>query len=92
MPATLLQSSETSTHSVNKTKSRLQPLKGAHKEIELPSTIEDLRALGKECAVYWIRHNAEPDAVDLLEELEIVHEIAQLVDDNMYDRVCQYMI
>lgn len=55
-------------------------------------TVEDLRALAKECAVFLIGHNAEPDAVDLLEELEIVHEIAQLVDDNTYGRVCQYMI
>jgi 26S proteasome regulatory subunit N1 len=29
-------------------------------------------------------HNTEPDAVDLLEELEIVDEIMQLVDDNTY--------
>ncbi|KAJ7512053.1 armadillo-type protein [Mycena galericulata] len=64
----------------------------APKEIELPGTIEDLRALAKECGVFLIGHNAEPDAVDLLEELEIVHEIAQLVDDNTYSRVCQYMI
>ncbi|KAJ7136028.1 armadillo-type protein [Mycena epipterygia] len=61
-------------------------------EVKLVGTIEDLRALGKECAVFLIGHNAEPDAVDLLEELEIVDEIAQLVDDNTYGRVCQYMI
>ncbi|KAJ7454024.1 hypothetical protein B0H11DRAFT_2325546 [Mycena galericulata] len=65
---------------------------GMAKEIELTGTIEDLRTLPKECAVFLIGHNAEPDAVDLLEELEIVHEIAQLVDDNTYSRVCQYMI
>ncbi|KAJ6590579.1 armadillo-type protein [Mycena vulgaris] len=61
-------------------------------EVKLIGTIEDLRALAKECAVFLIGHNAEPDAVDLLEELEIVDEIAQLVDDNTYSRVCQYMI
>ena len=59
---------------------------------KLIGTLEDLRALAKECAVFLIGHNAEPDAVDLLEELEIVDEIAQLVDDNTYNRVCQYMI
>ncbi|KAJ7275052.1 armadillo-type protein [Mycena rebaudengoi] len=58
----------------------------------LDGTLDDLRALAKECAVFLIGHNAEPDAVDLLEELEIVDEIAQLVDDNTYNRVCQYMI
>ncbi|KAJ7770509.1 26S proteasome regulatory complex non-ATPase subcomplex Rpn1 subunit [Mycena metata] len=61
-------------------------------EVKIIGTIEDLRALAKECAVFLINHNAEPDAVDLLEELEIVDEIAQLVDDNTYNRVCQYMI
>jgi 26S proteasome regulatory subunit N1 len=61
-------------------------------EPKIIGTIEDLRALAKECAVFLIGHNAEPNAVDLLEELEIVDEMAQLVDDNMYNRVCQYMI
>ncbi|KAG5635729.1 hypothetical protein H0H81_010267 [Sphagnurus paluster] len=61
-------------------------------EVKLPGTVEDLRALGKQCAVFLLGHNAEPDAVDLMEELEIVEEIAQLVDENTYGRVCQYMI
>lgn len=60
--------------------------------VKLPGTIDDLRALAKQCAVFLLGHNAEPDAVDLLEELEIVDEITQLVDDNTYGRVCQYMI
>lgn len=59
---------------------------------KLPGTVDDLRVLAKQCAVFLLGHNAEPDAVDLLEELEIVDEIAQLVDDNTYGRVCQYMI
>ncbi|KAK7046680.1 26S proteasome regulatory subunit RPN1 [Favolaschia claudopus] len=58
----------------------------------MPGTIDDLRSLAKECAVFLIGHNAEPDAVDLLEEMEIVDEIAQLVDDDTFNRVCQYMI
>jgi 26S proteasome regulatory subunit N1 len=59
---------------------------------KLPGTINDLRALAQQCAGFLLGHNAEPDAVDLLEELEIVDEITQLVDDNTYGRVCQYMI
>ncbi|KAJ7312359.1 hypothetical protein DFH08DRAFT_717555, partial [Mycena albidolilacea] len=50
-------------------------------------TIEDLCTLAKECTVFFIGHNTEPDVVNLLEELEIVDEIAQLVDDNMYNRI-----
>ncbi|KAF8999058.1 armadillo-type protein [Cyathus striatus] len=60
--------------------------------VQLPGTIDDLRALAKQCATFLLGHNAEPDAVDLLEELEVVNEISQLVDENTYSRVCQYMI
>lgn len=63
-----------------------------NKNTKLPGTIDDLRSLAKDCAVFLLSHNAEPDAVDLLEELEIVDEIASLVDENTYGRVCQYMI
>ncbi|KAF9457552.1 armadillo-type protein [Collybia nuda] len=62
------------------------------KNTKLPGTVDDLRSLAKDCAVFLLSHNAEPDAVDLLEELEIVDEIASLVDENTYGRVCQYMI
>lgn len=55
-------------------------------------TIEDLRSLADECAKFLLHHNAEPDAVDLLQELEIVGHLVDLVDDNTYSRVCQYMI
>ncbi|KAH9942824.1 armadillo-type protein [Amylocystis lapponica] len=55
-------------------------------------TIDDLRALAMECATFLLHHNAEPDAVDLLEELEIVDRISELVDENTFERVCQYMI
>ena len=58
----------------------------------LPGTIEDLRLLGKKCASFLTQHNAEHDAVDLLEELEIVNEIATIVDENTYSRVCLYML
>ena len=61
-------------------------------KVELPGTMEDLRSLAKECSTFLLNHNAEPDAVDLLEELEIVDQIADLVDDNTYGRVCQYMV
>ncbi|KAI0088858.1 armadillo-type protein [Irpex rosettiformis] len=55
-------------------------------------SLDDLRALSLECASFLLHHNAEPDAVDLLEELEIVDRIVDLVDDNTFGRVSQYMI
>jgi 26S proteasome regulatory subunit N1 len=74
----------------------LERQEGAHTsgepDVKLPGTIKDLRGLAKECARFFLDHNAEPDAVDLLEELEIINEITRLVDENTYGRVCQYMI
>ncbi|KAI9063544.1 26S proteasome regulatory complex non-ATPase subcomplex Rpn1 subunit [Trametes sanguinea] len=61
-------------------------------ENKVPGTVDDLRSLAIECATFLLQHNAEPDAVDLLEELEIVDRIVDLVDENTYERVCQYMI
>ncbi|KAI0711277.1 armadillo-type protein [Earliella scabrosa] len=68
---------------------------GVEKESEeskVPGTVDDLRALAMQCATFLLQHNAEPDAVDLLEELEIVDKIVDVVDENTYERVCQYMI
>ena len=45
-----------------------------------------------ECATFLLLHNAEPDAVDLLEELEIADRLIGLVDNNNYARVCRYML
>ncbi len=70
----------------------LEPPEKGKEKIEPIGTIEQLRAIGRECATFLLAHNAEPDAVDLLEELEIVDQIADLVDDNTYGRVCQYMV
>lgn len=59
--------------------------------IKIPGTIDDLRALALECAKFFLSHNAEPDAVDLFVELEMVDRIAGLVDINTFGRVCTYM-
>ncbi|KAF9041306.1 armadillo-type protein [Panaeolus papilionaceus] len=77
-----------------RTQAELLPEDAAAEEpkVELPGTLEDLQKLAKQCAVFLLGHNAEPDAVDLMEELEIIDEIPQLVDENTYNRVCQYMI
>ncbi|TFK22375.1 26S proteasome regulatory complex, non-ATPase subcomplex, Rpn1 subunit [Coprinopsis marcescibilis] len=61
-------------------------------DTELPGSIEDLRKLAKTCSRFLLNHNAEHDGVDLMEALEIVPEITELVDDNTYNRVCQYMV
>lgn len=59
---------------------------------EAARDVDELRALGMDCAQFLLKHNAEPDAVDLLEELEIVERLAELIDENNYARVCAYML
>ncbi|PIL27594.1 hypothetical protein GSI_10745 [Ganoderma sinense ZZ0214-1] len=66
--------------------------KESEEESTVPGTVDDLRNLAIECATFLLQHNAEPDAVDLLEELEIVDKVVEIVDENTYERVCQYMI
>lgn len=65
----------------------------AKKEVQLEiGTGEDLRNLGLTCAKFLLKHNAEADAVDLLEELEIVESVVDLLDENTYARVAAYII
>lgn len=59
---------------------------------EASEPVEDLRALSIECAKFLLGHNAEADAVDILQELEYIDKIIDLVDKNTYPRVCAYMV
>lgn len=64
-------------------------------QLEIKTTvgsIDDLRTLATQCAVFLLGHNAEPDAVDLMQEMEIIDKLVDLVDENSYTRVCQYII
>ena len=54
--------------------------------------IEELRALGMELVTFFLKHNAEADAVDLLLEIEDIRSIVDKVDDKTWPRVCQYMV
>jgi 26S proteasome regulatory subunit N1 len=54
--------------------------------------VDDLRELATECATFFMAHNAEADAVDLLEELEFVEKLKELVDKDTFGRVCLYMV
>ncbi|KAK2746356.1 proteasome regulatory particle base subunit [Myotisia sp. PD_48] len=54
--------------------------------------IQDLVDLSLSLVPYFLSHNAEADAVDLLSELEMIEEIARFVDENTYQRVCLYMV
>lgn len=53
---------------------------------------QDLIDLARTLVPYFLSHNAEADAVDLLSELEIIDEIPKYLDENTYPRVCLYMV
>ncbi|MCJ1353422.1 MAG: proteasome regulatory particle base subunit [Icmadophila ericetorum] len=52
----------------------------------------ELVDLARSLVPYFLSHNAEADAVDLLSELERIQEIPQYLDENTYPRVCLYMV
>ncbi|KAF9585414.1 proteasome regulatory particle base subunit [Lunasporangiospora selenospora] len=52
---------------------------------------DDLIALALEVAPFFLAHNAEADAVDLLMQLDIIQQIVPFVDKNSYKRVCLYI-
>ena len=53
---------------------------------------DDLLALAKTLIPYFLKHNAEADAVDLLSELERIEDIPEYLDENNFERVCLYMV
>ena len=53
---------------------------------------QDLVDLAETLIPYFLSHNAEADAVDLLSELERIQDIPQYLDENTYTRVCLYMV
>ncbi|MCJ1454823.1 proteasome regulatory particle base subunit [Mycoblastus sanguinarius] len=53
---------------------------------------QDLIDLSRTLVPYFLSHNAEADAVDILSELERIQEIPQYLDENTYPRVCLYMV
>ena len=60
--------------------------------VESGEDTSELRELAYVCATFLLEHNAEADAVDLLEELECVDKITDLLDKNTFARVCAYMV
>ena len=54
--------------------------------------VQDLVDLALSLIPYFLSHNAEADAVDLLSELEMIEELPKYLDENTYPRVCLYMV
>lgn len=54
--------------------------------------VDDLVNLTRTLVPYFLSHNAEADAVDIMSEIEIIQEIPKYLDENTYARVCLYMV
>lgn len=53
---------------------------------------DDIMKLALEIVPFFLTHNAEPDACDLLMELEALDKLAPLVDKNNFERICYYIV
>ncbi|KAF2199897.1 26S proteasome regulatory complex, non-ATPase subcomplex, Rpn1 subunit [Delitschia confertaspora ATCC 74209] len=53
---------------------------------------EDITDLALALVPFFLKHNAEADAVDILSDLEMIESIEQYLDENTYSRVCLYMV
>jgi 26S proteasome regulatory subunit N1 len=62
------------------------------KRMDDDASIDDLRGLAFELVPFFLKHNAEADAVDILSELEEIEKIIEYLDENTYSRVCLYMV
>lgn len=55
------------------------------------ATIDDLMDLVKQIVAFHMKHNAEPEAVDLLMEVEDLDLLMDHVDKTNYKRTCLYL-
>ena len=65
--------------------------KAYEKRLEKEEDTQDLTSLALSLVPYFMKHNAEADAVDLLSDLEMIDELPKYLDVNSYSRTCLYM-
>jgi len=65
--------------------------KDYERRLEKEEETQDLTHLALSLIPYFLKHNAEADAVDLLSELEMIDELPKYLDENTYSRTCLYM-
>lgn len=60
--------------------------------LETEQDTSDLMKLALKIVPFFLNHNAEADAVDLLLEMESIESIIPLVDKDTYAKVCLYIV
>lgn len=54
--------------------------------------IQDLLEIVQILVPYFVQHNAEAEAVDLLLEVERIEDVVEYLDQDTFSRVCLYII
>ncbi|KAK3716202.1 proteasome regulatory particle base subunit [Vermiconidia calcicola] len=62
------------------------------KRLDEEQDTDDLISLTLSLVPFFLSHNAEADAVDILSELEMIESIKDQLDQDTYARVCLYMV
>lgn len=62
------------------------------KRLDDEKDTDDLTQLVLTLVPFFLSHNAEADAVDILSELEMIESIKDHLDENTFGRVCLYMV
>ena len=65
-------------------------VKGGEEDMEID--VDQLMELVKEIVPFNMQHNAECEACDLLMEVERLHTLEEYVDEQVYERVCLYLV
>jgi 26S proteasome regulatory subunit N1 len=60
--------------------------------LEVNQPTQDLIDMAMELVPFFVQHNAEADACDLLIELEIIDRAVEFVDKENFTRVCLYIV
>lgn len=59
--------------------------------VDPPATLEQLNVLVDQIVPFFMTCNAEPEAVDLLVEVDGMLRLPALADDHNYARICRYL-
>ena len=63
-----------------------------NKRVESQESFDDLMGLVDTIIPYFMKHNEEPEAVDLLMEVEQLERLVTFATDTNYERVCLYLL
>lgn len=70
---------------------KVDPKKDGDSIVLAPATVDELHAIVGDIVPFLISSNAEPEAVDLLMEVESLSKLVEHTDEHNFSRVCLYL-